>query len=131
MNRRALIASLEKDLRKEAFLGKSFTRDFETFVKRFADFAVKADDASLAKFADKLLSYPDFMREVNPVELASHLLRNTKTKKTPYRGSVPAENIVHSLLGTVAARVKAASEIDPKFAAFASGFFSEAAMAAR
>lgn len=120
--------ALEK-VRREALFGKDWRKDFKAFVDRFVKFALKAKDRALVKFADRLINYPSYMRNVDPVEFANHFLRNTKPKLMGYRGKVSADRIAQSILGGIASKVRSMLDVDPKFAQFASGFFSDASHA--
>jgi len=127
-SRRLLIAKLEKELRegstKTAFGGSPFSK----FVSKFSDLAASSGDPFLLKFADKLISYPDFMREANPVEFSSHFVRNVSPKGSAYRDTISPETTARTILEKVVRRLK---EEEGKFAQHAADFFLQASNAIR
>lgn len=123
-NRKLVIAALERELRKEAFGANKF----QDFVSKFSDLAVKSGDSFLLKFSDKLISYPDFMRESDPVEFSQHFVRNVKPQGSAYRDSLSSESTARSILDKV---VRKLEQLQGKFATQASDFFRQASNAIR
>lgn len=125
--RKLLIARLEKELgspTKVAF-GKP---SFEKFVSRFSKLAIKSGDTFLLKFADKLVSYPDFMRDMNPVEFSVHFVRNVSPQGSAYRDTISSEAAARSILEKVVRKLR---EQEGSFAGNAADFFQQASDAVR
>jgi len=123
-NRRTLISALERELRKEAF----GTTKFQDFVSKFSELAVKSNDSFLLRFSDKLVSYPDFMREPDPVEFSQHFVRNVKPQGSAYRDNLSSESTARTLLDKV---VRKLDQMQGKSAAQAADFFRQASNAIR
>jgi len=125
--RKILIARLERELgssTKVAF-GKP---SFERFVSNFSKLAMKSGDTFLLKFADKLVSYPDFMRDMNPVEFSVHFVRNVRPQGSSYRDTLSSESAARAILEKVVRKLR---EQEGALAGTAADFFQQASDAIR